>query len=408
MSLTISELESERAKILEEIESKAQNISYSKTHSGEGHSLQDWLKAAEEVMPTSEPVREKQDMSKNENRSNYAAQMTKPSKDKTSFFGVIIMLSLLLTLLGVLYIAYTSIHKELQTVLESNELNAEKMNQLQLDMEALQKSLSTGGKAELFISLEDKVFTLEAQVLALQTPLKQPISSLKLPSTDSSQKPDNVQLAAESADADISVERGNLNKVVTEAVLDQKLNKLEQKIDAKLQTILNYLSQGNKVLPTVSDASQANSSKTNALVQPMKISEPTVSETKSPIIQQPLVQLVQTIPTPKSPSNPVQTKAPIENYTSDVKWLMNEPALHYTLQLASMPDQKSVEKIVSKKGLKNVKIIPQTRNDTMNYVLITGSFADRKAADQFAKEYKMEFGISPWVRKIKDITARVK
>lgn len=177
MSLTISELESERAKILEEIESKAQSISSGKSSAGENHSLKDWLKAAEEVMPASEPVKEEQNMNNSETRSNYTAQVMKPSKNKASFFGVIIMLSLLLTLLGVLYIAYTSVHKELQNVLESNQLNTDNMNQLQIDMEALQKSISSGGKAELFISLEDKVFALEAQVIVLQAALKNPLAT---------------------------------------------------------------------------------------------------------------------------------------------------------------------------------------------------------------------------------------
>jgi septal ring-binding cell division protein DamX len=390
MSLTISELESERAKILEEIESKAQNLSSSKTQSAEGHSLQDWLDAAEEVMPQSEPAREQQDMSTNETRSNYAAQMIQPSKDKASFFGVIIMLSLLLTLLGVLYIAYTSIHKELQGVIESNTLNTEKMNQLQLDMDTLQKSLSTGGKAELFISLEDKVFALEAQVSALKNQNTDVVQGLE------------VQPATNASDTAIAVVSDGSNKIVTEAVLDQKLGKLEQKIDDKLQTILNYLANGDKTLPAVSVANQAISPKTNMPT------EPTIAAVKTPVIQQPLIQLVQPITAPKAPSSPQQTKAPIENYTADVKWLMNEPAIHYTLQLASMPDQAGVETIVRKKGLKDVKAIPQTRNETKNYVLITGSFADRKTADKFAKQYKSEFGISPWVRKIKDISARVK
>lgn len=406
MSLTISELESERAKILEEIESKAQSISSDKSSPGENHSLKDWLKAAEEVMPTSEPVREKQDMRNSETRSNYTAQVIKPSKNKASFFGVIIMLSLLLTLLGVLYIAYTSIHKELQHVLESNQLNTDKMNQLQIDMEALQKSISSGGKAELFISLEDKVFALEAQVLTLQTALNNPVmtsdsivgtidSDATLVSTSSGEPPTDLP--------------NDANKTVTEAVLDDKLSQLEQKIDQKLQSILDYLSSGKKPLTDVSSVNNvALPTAANDSIEEMTISEPSITETKSPVITQPLVQLVQSVKTPTAPETPEKVNVPIENYTADVKWLMNEPALHYTLQLASMPEQQSVEAIVRKKSLTDVKIIPQTRNGTTNYILLTGSFASRKAADEFAKQYKMEFGISPWVRKVKDITARVK
>ncbi len=396
MSLTISELESERAKILEEIESKAQSISSGKSSAGENHSLKDWLKAAEEVMPASEPVKEEQNMNNSETRSNYTAQVMKPSKNKASFFGVIIMLSLLLTLLGVLYIAYTSVHKELQNVLESNQLNTDNMNQLQIDMEALQKSISSGGKAELFISLEDKVFALEAQVIVLQAALKNPLATSN--TIDSATAVNS--LSAVATQKNLSMDS---NKIVTEAVLDNKLHQLEQKIDQKLQTILDYLSSGKRPLIDVSSVDNVEDTSAE-----MTVSEPSITETKPPVMTQPLVQLVQAIKRPEAPKSPEKASAPIENYTADVKWLMSEPALHYTLQLASMPEQQSVEAIVRKKSLTDVRIIPQTRNETTNYILLTGSFASRKAADEFAQQYKTEFGISPWVRKVKDITARVK
>lgn len=397
MSLTISELETERAKILEEIESKAQSISSGKSSAGENHSLKDWLKAAEEVMPASEPVKEEPDMKNSETRSNYTAQVIKPSKNKASFFGVIIMLSLLLTLLGVLYIAYTSIHKELQSVLESNQLNTNKLNQFEIDMKALQKSISSGGKPELFISLEDKVFALEAQVLVLQAALKNPLTTSK---TTVSGAPLNSTSPSVAPQTDLSMDP---NKIVTEAILDDKLNQLEQKIDQKLQTILDYLSSGKKPLVDVSSVDKVEDTS-----EDMTISEPSITETESPVMTEPLVKLVETIKRPVAPETPEKAKAPIENYTADVKWLMNEPALHYTLQLASMPKQQSLEAIVRKKSLTDVRIIPQTRSGTTNYILVTGSFASRKAANEFAKQYKMEFGISPWVRKVKDITVRVK
>ncbi len=399
MSLTISELESERAKILEEIESKAQSISSSKMSAGENHSLKDWLKAAEEVMPTSEPVKETQDMKNSETRSSYSTQVMKPAKNKASFFGVIIMLSLLLTLLGVLYIAYTSVHKELQSVLESNQHNTNKMNQLQIDMDALQKSTSSGGKPELFISLEDKVFALEAQVLALQTALKKSVTTNSTIGSNSALN-STSQVAQQ---ADVSVDS---NKIITEAVLDEKLKQLEQKIDQKLQTIINFLLSGKEPFSEISSVGEDMQPATEK--EPsvaMTIAEPSVIETQSPVITQPQVQSVQSI---KAPVAPQEASAPIENYTADVKWLMNEPALNYTLQLASMPDQPSVEAVVRKKNLTDVRIIPQTRNQTTNYILLTGSFKSRKTADKFAQQYKMEFGISPWVRKVKNITARVK
>lgn len=403
MSLTISELESERAKILEEIENKAQTLSNGKPNMSETHSLNDWLKAAEEVMPTSAPGRNKETMRIKENRSNYSAQMLKPSKNKNkaSFFGVIIMLSLLLTLLGVLYIAYTSMHKELQAVLVKHQQNVEQMALLQSDMANLQKAITTGGKAELFISLEDKVFALEAQVLKLQTQLQSKTLSMTEVQEGAKLKPSATTGMVTTVKPEISA-----NKVVTEAVLDQKLrnytDQLERKIDDKLQTILNYLSKNKPVSQIVNSKAQVPViSEKNSVVEP-KVTAPT-----TPVITQPLVKLLQPVESAKPPLEPTQTQAPLKQFTADVKWLMEQPERHYTLQLASMPEQHSLEKMVETKQLTDVKIVPQTRNSTTNYVLIMGAFAERKSADDLARKIKSEFGISPWVRKVKDITARI-
>lgn len=63
--------------------------------------------------------------------------------------------------------------------------------------------------------------------------------------------------------------------------------------------------------------------------------------------------------------------------------------------------------MVIKKQLKQTRILPQTRNGVTNYVLIMGSFSDRKLATALAKQLKSESGISPWIRKIKDLSARI-
>ena len=401
MSLTISELESERAKILDEIENRAQTFSTDGSDNQENLSLKDWLNAAEEVMPASQPgntMRKKQ-----ENRSNYSSKMIKPTKNRASFFGVIIMLSLLLTLLGVLYIAYTSIHKELQSVLETNQKTIEKMTQIQTDMESLQKSISTGGKADLFITLEDKVFALEAQIETLKSQIDSQALSSPVSTAEPSDKVETQQPVAVSDTA---------TNAVTEAVLDEKLkiytSQLEDRIDQKLEAILNVLSEGKKKFDPASAIVDAlpNLSKSKAHIATPAIPEPTIIETKEPVVTQPLVRLVKTVEAPAIPSSP-SAEEPIKNFTMDVKWLMSEPELHYTLQLASMEDQDSLEAIAEKKQLKDVRIIPQTRNGITNYILLTGSFMNKADASALAKSIKAESNISPWIRKVKDITARI-
>ncbi len=90
-----------------------------------------------------------------------------------------------------------------------------------------------------------------------------------------------------------------------------------------------------------------------------------------------------------------------------MKWLLEEPAFNYTLQLASMQERSSVEKMIREKGLDGAKIIPLERKGEAYYVLLTGSYASRTEADKAAKRYKQNFGISPWVRKIKDLSNKL-
>ncbi len=420
MSLTISELEAERAKILEEIENKAQTISGDATPSSKSPSLKSWLNAAEEVMPASKAPHnanskraDKQMRTPQNAKSNYQSQVLKTPKNKAnkaSFFGVLIMLTLLLTLLGVIYIAYSSIHKELQNVLLAHEQSIEKIQSIQTDMDALQKAIATGGKVELFVALEDKIFALESQVVAL----KNQVDLLATPDSSTSLKKENAladpllvttadkatQKAAQVADSPL----------VTQAALEQSLQryteKLEAQIDQKFEKILNYISQNNRGgekkeenrnLSLTSDSDRKPNTETN------------VSDVKKPVIEQPLVQLIKPVEAPKEPKQPdlQATKPPVAHYSADVKWLMSEPPMHYTLQLASMPDQNSLQDMVIKKQLKQTRILPQTRNGVTNYVLIMGSFSDRKLATALAKQLKSESGISPWIRKIKDLSARI-
>ena len=390
MSLTISELEAERAKILEEIENKAQKFS-GNTKKPEQASLKSWLNAAEEVMPATKPEKTMKA------KSNYQSQVFKPPRNKVPFFGVFIVLTLLLTLLGVIYIAYSSLHKELQNVLQAHEKSTVQMKAIQDEMTVLQKSIATGGKVELFVSLEDKIFALEAQVSALKSQIE---TQTTTPNNTVANNMD-IQPSSTAAVASMTNNLEQKDKLVTESVLDKSLKRytesLEKRIDQKLEAILSYLAEnkqaeGGEVFSVNKEVSAPTTPK-----------EPAV---KVPVIQQPLVQFVKPIEKPTAPKL-AETPAPIKHYSTDVKWLMNEPKMHYTLQLASMPEAHSLQQIINKHQLKEVKILPQTRNDVTNYVLITGSFSNRILANELAKKIKSESGISPWVRKIKDLTSRI-
>ncbi|MBD3611603.1 MAG: SPOR domain-containing protein [Hydrogenovibrio crunogenus] len=382
MAQTISELEKERAELLKAIESQAQQMSSSRPlgeKDQKEHTLNDWLHAAEEVMPST-PKRPTQQSS--------APQPTKKTKgNNASFFGVVIMLSLLLTILGVVYIAYTSIHNELQKVLAVKEDSMKEVKMLKETVSELQKSVASGGQGQLFTQLQKRVEALEAEITTLKA------QQLTL---------DNkvVQQATSKNTATALPEELPSNVVTTE-VLESKLKEYTQGIDHKLETILKYLN--------LSEEDKAETAaKVSVFTKPEDdVTEPTIKEPTQPKVKpldQPVVRLVQKVEKPTTP----EPKAPLENYTSDVKWLMEEPAFNYTLQLASMPERDSIEKMIEQKGLQGAKIIPLERKGEPYYVLLTGSYASRSEADKAARTYKTNFGISPWVRKIKDLSRKLK
>lgn len=378
MAQTISELEKERAELLKAIESQAQQMSSSRqsrdTHTSE-HTLNDWLNAAEEVMPST-PKRP---------TSSNNTQAPK-SKNKASFFGVVIMLSLLLTILGVVYIAYTSIHNELQKVLAVKEDSMREVTLLKESVAELQKSVATGGKSELFDQLQKRVTALENELAAL---IKQPVAAAE--TVESQTVTETVQSADTLAP-----------NVVTTDILEQKLQEYTQGIDKKLEVILKHL----HINPAEMEAGAQEQGAANVSIKEETIDEPSVAEPAQPKVKpldQPVVRLVKKVEKPTEPT----TETPVKNYTADVKWLLEEPAFNYTLQLASMQERSSVEKMIREKGLDGAKIIPLERKGEAYYVLLTGSYASRTEADKAAKRYKQNFGISPWVRKIKDLSNKL-
>jgi len=404
MSLTISELESERAKILDEIESKASNISKkSPSNSSEGSmSLNDWLTAAEEVMP---------EKPKSKQKPNYSNKMLNTTKgsNRSSFFGVVIMLSLLLTILGVVYMAYTSIHKELQSVMSVKEDSVTQMKALQDEMKSLQEAVATGGKPEAFIHLEDKVLLLESELNNLKSQMAELASkpqTVDSNNAETSEQATAVKLSSQSSDS-----QANNNGIVTEEILDKKLKtytqQLEQKIDRKLEIILNHLKQGRAVnaaeLSSL-DNSESSQVTNKASEEELNIETPTVATVSTPVVEAPLLKLVKKVEKPEAPKAP---DAPIISASADVKWLISQPNQHYILQLASMPEEASLKKIANAKQLKDVRIVPQTRKGVTNYVLLTGSFVEKSKANELAKKIKSETGISPWIRKVKDLSGRI-
>lgn len=397
MAQTVSELEKERAQLLEAIESQAQTMSTKRSSNEEAveHTLNDWLNAAEEIMPAKKTARRQKS-------SATSSAPLKSKNNKASFFGVIIMLSLLLTVLGVLYIAYTSIHNELQKVLEGNTAAMQEVKSIQDTVTRLEESVASGGQGDLFVSLQERVAQLESEISALKA------QQVALESSASQKQTTKTSPNASNIAAALNVDP---KKLVTSEELDRKLNNYTQQINEKLEKIMLRLSipAQAKAEPSSKMPETENAAVSSLLPIPeqptMELPEPTVVAPSVKPLNQPVVRLVAESKQPKVPAAPA---APLKNYSPEVKWLMQEPSLNHTLQLASMSERSALQSMIDKKGLSGAKIIPQERNGKTQYVLISGSYADRKEAEAAARTYQSQHKISPWIRKIKDLSSKVK
>jgi len=401
MAQTISELEKERAELLKAIESQAQNISSNRSAEDDldGHTLKDWLNAAEEVMPS------KPNTTKSRNtQASQPSLSSKPATGKASFFGVIILLSLLLTILGVLYIAYSTVDRELKEVKEVKQSSQAEAVQLQESMNKLEQTVATGGTPERFVELEQRVLELESQLALIQKQQLELLAKLERSNTMSNSANVVAQQPIDGVKNNDPTLFTDTDKVLTESVLDAKLKAytsgLESRIDEKLSMILDFLTKG-EVKPELKEKVLLNGS--DKKVEPIEIQEPIAPTVLAPRIQQPLVKMVEQVSAPSLP----KVKKPMPANNEDINWLLKQPEQHYVLQLASMTDKQSLMNMVSQKGLTDTRIVLQKRDNNQRYVLISGSYANRNDANSKSKEIKGQFGISPWIRKMKDLTVKL-
>jgi septal ring-binding cell division protein DamX len=354
MAQTISELEKERAKLLEAIENQASQISAkrgSSSNEARPHTLNDWLNAAEHVMPSNEKPKPTQNV---QNSVRPKPPQSKPpvntASNKASFFGVIIMLSLLLTIIGVVYIAFTTAQKDMQNLMAVHDETLQKLSSVEQELAELKKTVAEGGDSEAF-----------AEVTSRLNQFEQEIDGLK-------------HLQAR-------VENQNQNTIDV-AALDNVSRKLERQLNSRLEGLVQRLQTVGVSL----DSEPTEQPATNEV----EIQQPTApSEPVAPKIEQKVVKLVEA----KS--------------TSDVDWLKQQKPEAYTLQLASMADVKSLQKMMADKNIQGGKIIPQKIDGKTSYVLVVGSHEQRTQANQSSIEIKNATGISPWIRRMRDISARL-
>ena len=470
MANSISELEAERAKILEQIESRAKSMSTDTTNT----SLQDWLKAAEDVVPQSaleaeqqlqnarqrlveteqhnrvnnddiplvgqtlrtpsanndpysratldsspgntlafsdddfaddiaqinlssnttaslesDPVNNKS-MRQPDTHSGFSAQEYAPSSNTKGnkapmMAGIAIMLSLFITILVVVVMGYNSVHKEINEMQAQSEANKNVIAELQQKI----ADMPLNAEATLASANENqqKISSLQSQIVALEAQLATVRNDLK-----------NLQQAS----AEQSVDSSEL--------LQQKIEKVVSALKDSAPTPEDLQPVKPEVRPFKAavniaiepDVERVKAEQSNADIEiPVAPSEPEITEPKAAgekNVAEPEMPIIAT---------DVKVAEPKKNYSRDVKWLMEQPSDNYTLQLASMLEAASIEKMIKDKGIKEGRLIPQLRDGKTMYVLIVGSFAERKQADKLASELKNSLGIAPWIRTAQAVLKRV-
>ncbi|GEM_PF-1474871 len=417
MAQTISELEKERAELLRKIEEEAR---LAKQQSGTNDrdpaeaemSLQDFLKAAQEVIPdddkhlltepktastSNSPTPEREDTMARATKSNAKKTTTSTiqpsiSHQKSTFFGVIIMFTLLLTVMGVMGLVYVTLNDAVESVASENQAQKQTVVELTKEVKQLKTATGVGPEAmevqKKLEQIEKKLNQLERQVQSLKTSRSQ--QSFQASSSSQNISPDP-------------------NILVTQQILDEKFSQytqhLEQKMDAKFNLILKYLKIHQQVPADRPDTQKhtpyqlPQRVKSTKIPKVKKVIPPKVSETLKP--NAPVVTLV------KPATQPNHPKVASASYTGDSHWLISQPLFNYTLQLASMTDKQQLESFKRRKGLKEGKIVPQKVRGQSRFVLILGSYTSKNEAGNQARKIKSQKGISPWIRKVKDLTSHL-
>lgn len=263
------------------------------------------------------------------------------------------MLSLLLTVLGLIYVAYSAVQRDMQQLAAIHFETIETMTALEQQLFELREQVEKGGEPELFDQFIDRIESLQQQ-----------LNGLAQMQQTQSQTVENL----------------------TSQNIDSLAMNLEKQIEARLQGLLTQLAT------TPQESITPTRPATGAIIE-MDL-EPTIVEPTPPVqprVEQRVVRLVE----PRKPQD------------ADVNWLLQQPAEAFVLQLASMPDRSGIEKVIRDKRVQGGRIIPQLRDGRQSYILVVGAYQGRAEANQKAIELKDSTGISPWIRRIRDLSSRV-
>ena len=434
MSKSISQLaEQERAKLLEAIEAQANRISTKRDPRQAEVSLSDWLNAAEKIIPTNkEPMNSaakayqtnqlddtlldnKVEPSWDElfasepratmpsdikpNRAaikptstqiatNKVGRSRKTNPAKTGpYFGVVVMLSLLLAMTGILYLAYMLVTEEferLETRVIDQEAQISQLETLVIDTQML---LEQHEDAPIIVSLMQRLTELEAA----QSDAQRTISS----SNERSEPVSQAQIDA------LAAAQQTLQQQVERAIALQNqppnpefIAQLEQQIVQRLQQSTHLLDRQAVQAGLNGQDLELTSSAVIAPVAPTPPVEPTIAA---------LAEIAEIAVVEEAPSTPIYSS----RVMNDIKWLEQQADQHFIIQLAAMAQVERLEQIVRQHNLTDARILPQVRNGQTRFILVMGAHSQRPQAVEQANRIKDQTGITPWVRRVNDINGSV-
>ena len=368
--------------------------------------------ATSEFQQTLNDSRPQPDLRSDSRPMNNSANTNPPTKDnRMTFVGVLVMLLMFITTLIIVFFSYNDLDQKLQEAVQMRNDTQEQVFALQEYILKLKDAAAIGENANnKFSAVDQQLQQLNTMMLALQKRLNE------APANGS-----GVMLQGEETIAAIDSMLEDKLTVFSERLTSQ----IEQKIDLKLAAIIQRI-----------EKAEANNKITGESVKPKPIKTPVSINTQldeEQMIAEPMAPMEPMIAkvTPKKAEItpeivPKQIEKPIfslkaesekpkivttpnvdENTPQDIKWLLGEPSMHYTLQLASMPNKEALEKMKENMRLVEARIIPQTYKGKTNYILVTDSYTSRTQANQKSQAIKEQTGIAPWVRKISSIVQKL-
>jgi len=94
----------------------------------------------------------------------------------------------------------------------------------------------------------------------------------------------------------------------------------------------------------------------------------------------------------------------------DEQWLIQQNGEHYTLQVMGTHDPMNLSLFIQKYQLANIRMFETQYQDKAWYVLVSGVYSSRSAADQALSELSepLKQHSKPWVRRLSGIQASIR